>query len=127
MALGAAERQTAELFEPEGRVFGCSGTSLAPQSRTLSEGTPRCSCHLLENKIATPLSVGTARPEGPLAMTHDMLDSRRMFTPRMRGGNDEGKKKERADLTLLSGYQQNNDLASIQPKLSEHKSCRNSK
>lgn len=30
VALGAAERQAAELFEPEGRVFGCRGASHIP-------------------------------------------------------------------------------------------------
>jgi len=41
-ALGAAERQTAELFDPEGRVFGYSEASMAPQQRTLSSGMLRC-------------------------------------------------------------------------------------
>ena len=53
------------------RVFGFSVASLAPQSRTLSEGMPRCNCHLAQYKIAT-------RPEGPLATTaisSDFLDT----------------------------------------------------
>jgi len=33
--------------QPNGRVFGCRGASLAPQSRTLSKAMPRCNCHLL--------------------------------------------------------------------------------
>jgi len=57
VALSEMEHKTDKLFEPAGRVFGRRVMSLAPQSRALSEGMPRCNCHLAEYKIA-------ARPRG---------------------------------------------------------------
>jgi len=76
VALGVAERQAAELFEPEGRVFGFSAASLAPQSRTLSEGMLRCNCHLLEFKTQSRLP----HPDkSGFAMTYDILDSGSRF------------------------------------------------